>query len=275
MNYSSASSSKLYQENPVFSKPSLHKPKGWTDSVLGYINEAKQWAMCLLRNRRLMKRPYTWTVHINLNEEIPPAQIAPMWNKVTRKLNDRGIVCFWARELNRLNKLHYHIIVKNNISKDALKQAIEDAMPSRSVVKWRKRVEEIKNEWRLCHYVVKAKVRGRNKKGVMVDDLYRYKRLLFHPKMPFKKVGTVGDFWEQGKSKAKLWKEIQAIEKRIGEGLDKPNVKRLCKHVCDFLGGFVPLKNIERSYGYDADGPAVQNWIESLLAGEWADDKDG
>lgn len=218
MNYSSASSSKLYQENPAFSKPSLHKPKGWTDSVLGYINEAKQWAMCLLRNRRLMKRPYTWAVHINLNDEIPPGQIAPMWNKVARKLNDRGIVCFWAREPNRLNKLHYHIIVKNNISKDALKQAIEDAMPSRSVVKWRKRVEEIKNEWRLCHYVVKAKVRGRNKHGVMVDDLYRYKRLLFHPKMPFKKVGTVSDFGSKARARRSCGRKYRPSRSGLAKG---------------------------------------------------------
>jgi hypothetical protein len=37
----------------------------------------------------------------------------------------------------------------------------------------------------------------------------------------------------------------------------------------------VSLKGIERSYGLDFDGPAVQNWIESLLAGEWAEDDGG
>lgn len=71
MNYSSASSSRIYQEKPAFSKPSHHKPKGWTDCTLGYIPEAKQWAMCILRNRRLMRRPYAWVVHLNLNEELP------------------------------------------------------------------------------------------------------------------------------------------------------------------------------------------------------------
>ena len=165
--------------------------------------------------------------------------------------------------------------IKNNISMADLKRAIEEAMPSRKVVKWRKRIEPIKNEWRLCQYIVKAKVRGHNKQGVMVEDLYRHKRLLFVAKLQFKKVGTIGDFWEQGKNKKKFWDEIKAIEQRIGEGLDKPNVKRLCKHVFDFLGDFVPLKKIERSYGYDADGKAVQDWIETLLTTEWADDKDG
>jgi hypothetical protein len=186
-------------------------------------------------------------------------------------LEDKGIVALWVREPNRLNKLHYHIIIKNPISEADLKKAIEDAMPPRSVVKWRKRIEPIKNEWRLCHYVFKAKVKGRNKQGNVVNDLYRHKRLLFLPKMPFKKVGTIGDFWEQGKSKKKLWDEIKAIEKKIGEGLEKPNVKRLCQYVYDMLPG-VTLKEIERSFGLDADGAAVQDWIESLLAGEWADE---
>ena len=275
MNYSSASSSKIYQEKPAFSKPSHHKPKGWTDSTLGYIREARQWAMCILRNRRLMRRPYSWVVHLNLNEELPAKTIKEMWPKVCRKLKERGIVALWVREPNRLNKCHYHILIKNNISMADLKRAIEDAMPSRKVVKWRKRVEPIKHEWRLCHYIVKAKIRGHNKKGIMVEDLYRHKRLLFVAKLKFKKVGTIGDFWEQGKNKKKFWDEIKTIEQRIGEGLDKPNVKRLCQHVFDFLGGFVPLKKIERSYGYDADGPAVQDWIESLLTTEWTDDMDG
>lgn len=266
MNYSSADDGKIYQTNPTFSKPSQFEPKGWTDTVLGYIREAKQWAMCVLRNRRLMKRAYTWAVHINLNEEVPPDQIAPMWEKTCRKLNDRGIVCLWVREPNRLNKLHYHIIVKNPISKADLKKAIDEAMPSRKVVKWRKRVEAIINEWRLCHYVFKAKVKGRNKQGVLVDDLYRSKRLLFKANMPFKKVGTVGDFWEQGKNKKKLWDEIKAIEKRIADGLDKPNMTMLVKHVYELIGDTLPLNEIKRSLGYWANEPAIQDWIDNLLA---------
>ena len=34
--------------------------------------------MCVLRNRKLMKRSYTWAVHINLNEEYPPDQVNHM-----------------------------------------------------------------------------------------------------------------------------------------------------------------------------------------------------
>ena len=141
-----------------------------------------------------------------------------------------------------------------------------------STAAWRKRVEPIINEWRLCRYVFKAKVRCYNKKGVQVDDLYRDNRLLFKANMPFRKVGTIGDFWEQGKSKTKMWNEIKAIEKQTGEGLEKPHVKRLAEYVHDMIGGYIPLKEIERSFGLDAGDPVVQNWIDRLLATEWADE---
>ena len=139
-------------------------------------------------------------------------------------------------------------------------------------MKWRKRVEPIKNEWRLCHYIVKAKIKGHNKKGVMVDDLYRHKRLLFVSKLRFKKAGTIGDFWEQGKNKMKLWNDIKVIEKRIGEGLEDRNVGRLAEYVHDMIGGYLPLKEIERSFGYWSNEAFVQDWIDRLLATEWADE---
>lgn len=272
MLYSSDDDSKLFQINPLYHKSSLYQSKGWTESTLGYIREAKQWAMCVIRNRRLMNRPYTWAVHINLNEEYPPDKISPMWKKVTRILEKHGISALWVRESNRLNKMHYHLVIKSEMTKVELERAIEEAMPSRQVVKWRKRIEPIIREWRLCHYIFKAKVKGHNRKGVLVDDLYRDKRLLFKPNMPFRKVGTIGEFWEAGKSKTKMWNEIKAVEKRIGEGLAKPNVKRLAKYVHEYIDGHIPLEKIERSFGYSAESDSVQDWIDRLLTTEWVDD---
>ena len=265
MIYDSTDDDKIYQSKPIYSKPSHFKEKGWTESTLGYINEARQWAICVLRNRKLMRRPYTWVVHLNLNEVLPPLVVRDMWPKVCRKLNERGIVCLWVREANRLNKVHYHILIKRRISKADLANAIEDSMPSRTLAKWRKRIEPIKNEWRLVHYMFKAKLMGHSKKGDLVDDLYAKKRLLFKPHLKFKKAGTIGDFWEHGKSKKKLWNDIKAIEKRIGEGLEMPNVKRLCEHVHHLLGECVPIEKIERALGSHARWPAIQNWIDELL----------
>jgi len=270
--YCSDDDDKLFQTNPTFSKPSQFKAKGWTETVEGYINEAKKWAMCINRNRKLMKRPYTWVVHLNLNEVVSPDYVAPMWVKTTRKLNRKGVVCLWVREVNRLNKIHYHIIVKNQISADALKEAIEYAMPPRSEVMWRKRVEPIESQWYLAYYVVKAKIAGRTKKGRMVKDLYRPKRLLFKPHLGFRKVGTIGEFWEQGKSKTKLWQEIVDTEKRIAEGLEDGDVRRLIDHVHCMLGESVPKKTIERGIGSSWSEPPVQDWIDRLIAVNWDDD---
>ena len=270
MKYHSDDDGKLYQTKPFYSKPSKFRPKGWTDSKLAYIREARQWTMCVLRNRKYMKRPYTWVVHLNLNEAgFPVDQISPMWKRVVRKLQSRGVVALWVREPNRLNKLHYHILIKNRITIGDLRDAFEESMPPRSLVQWRKRVEPIKHEVRLCYYIFKSKLRGTNEKGVFLEDLYGSKRLLFKASMPFKKVGTIGDFWEQGKSKAKLWNEIIAIEQGIAEGSDKPNVERLAKHVYELLGRCVPLKQIQRSYRFWHDSDGVQNWIQNLTAEEW------
>ncbi len=58
-NYGSAADTKIYQTRPPYSQPSRFKPKGWTDTTLGYLNEAKKLTICLLRNRSVMKRSYS------------------------------------------------------------------------------------------------------------------------------------------------------------------------------------------------------------------------
>jgi len=133
------------------------------------------------------------------------------------------------------------------------------------------KLKPITDDWEIAHYITKAKKSGyHNRKKV--DDYYAPKRLLFKAGLKIKKYGEMGDFWV--KPKKHIWQTIIDVEKRIGDGLEQPNIKRLCKYVYHFLGGYVPLKEIERSYGYDADGKAVQDWIESLLTTEWADAKD-
>ena len=95
---------------------------------------------------------------------------------------------------------------------------------------------------------------------------------MFKPNTPFRKVGTIGDFWEQGKNKTKLWQDIRDIEKRIGEGLEKLHLKRLSEYVYEMLGQTVSIRKLERSFGYSAESPTVQGWIDRLLAEEWAEE---
>src|SRR5579872_3288982 len=204
--YGSADDGKIFQPKPTYSKPSRFKPKGWTDTTLGCVHEAKKLAMCLLRNRKAMTHPYAWAVHINLSVELPAKTITDLWASACRTLNRRGIVAIWVREPTRSNKVHYHLIVKNAIQKIDLERAIEEAMPNRREVKWRKRIERIKSEWFYSHYIVKARVAG-YVKCRRVEDLYAKKRRLFKPNLKLKKYGTVGDFWERPKKT--LWAEIR------------------------------------------------------------------
>ena len=260
--YSSGSDGKIFQTKPPFSKPSQFRPKGWTETTLGYINEAKQLTQCILRNRKAMKRPYTWTVHININVELSPVDITNEWTKTCRTLRRKGIIALWVREPNKVNKVHYHLLIKDPISRKELSSIIEEAMPPRSQIKWRKCIQTIENEWRYAYYITKAKIRGRVR-GKMVSDMHARKRRLFKANLKLKKYGGIGPFWERPKKQ--LWQEIKDIEQRIGEGLEKPNIKKLARHVFDMLGEYVPLQTIERSYGYWSDVPAIREWADSLF----------
>lgn len=79
MKYSSDDDGKIYQRKPTNNKPSQFKPKGWTDTVLGYVNEAKRLTLCILRNRDSMGRPNTWAAHINISSDLTPRQHADLW----------------------------------------------------------------------------------------------------------------------------------------------------------------------------------------------------
>ena len=193
-----------------------------------------------------MKRPYTWAVHLNISDDLTPKEAAAQWTKTCRSLRLKGIVAIWVREPNKSNKVHYHLMVKNQIGKKQLERAIEESMPSRKLLRWRKRVEPIKNEFRLAHYLTKAKISGYIK-GRQVADFHRTKRLLFKTNRAWKKYGVIGAFWERPKKK--LWQEIRDIEKKIAEGLEQPNVKQYAKFLFDLVGGYVPLRQIERSIG--------------------------
>jgi hypothetical protein len=264
--YRSAEDGRIFQEKPLYSKPSIYPASGWTETVEGYIREAKELTLCLARNRKLMRRPYSWVVHLNISEELSPKAHGDLWTKACRKLRDRGVVCLWVREPTKNNRLHYHIVVKNPIGNAELRRAFEASMPPRSVVKWRLRIEPIKKEWRLLYYVSKAKIRGRVR-GKFVEDMHARKRLLLKPSLGLRKFGTVGDFWEPGKSKAVLWDEIKEIEAKIADGLETPHIHELLDHVENLVGNYPGFsrKKLERSFGHSAKTPAIRNWIDWLL----------
>lgn len=255
----------IYQLRPVPDRPSLYRPKGWTDTVAGYVREAKKLTMLILRNRESMGRPYTWHVTINVEKVQAPKRITALWSKACAGLRRRGVVALWVREPTKSGKVHYHVIVKSQIRRPALERAIKESMPPRAETGWHKRIQPVMSDWQLAHYVTKAKLPGWVG-GKRVDDYYARKRLLFRPKLGLVKSHTVGAFWE--KPKASLWREIVDREKRIGEGLDRPGVQALVDHVYDLLGGTVDRRRIERSFGYHSTSDGVRGWAERVTAGD-------
>ena len=261
----------IFQDEPLDFKPSSFKLKGWTDTVVGFIHEASKLSQCIVKNSRLMKRNYTWAVSINIEQELSPHDIKEVWKKVCRKLKAKGIAALWVREPSKQNRCNYHLLVKSQITNFALETAIEESMPSRSDLPWHKQVKPVKSQWYWPRYICKAKTKGYIN-GRRVGDKYGNKRLLFKPHLGLRKCGTIGDFWE--KSKKQIWQDIIDKEKRIAEGLEKPNIRKLVNHVYEWLGGYVPIKRIERSYGYWADSPNIRDWANRLFGDEEEPSKD-
>src|SRR5690606_22295191 len=112
--YSSAATDEIFQKNPPFSKPSQFIAKGWTDSIEGYVNEAKKLATCIINNRRA-GRQYPWFLTIYIRAMLSPNQITAQWTKVCRNLRSHGIVAIWVREPTKAGKVHYHLLVCNEI----------------------------------------------------------------------------------------------------------------------------------------------------------------
>lgn len=254
---------KLYQEEPLHSKMSSFKLKAWTETVVGYQNEADKLSRCILRNRDLMGRDYPWAVSINVEVELWPKDIKAVWTKACRKLKARGVVALWVREPSTSSHCNYHLIVKSEMTEEALEQAIEEAMPDRDVIPWHKQVRRVRSQYHYARYITKAKTRG-YLHGREVMDKYRDRRLLFQPGLDLRKVGTIGQFWE--KSKKLLWQDIRDHEQRVGEGLEQPKIRLLARHVFDLIDGYYPLQRVERSFGYFATEPDVQEWADRVAA---------
>lgn len=243
-------------------RPQPYKLKSWTDTVAGYLNEADKLARCIQRNRRYMTRDYSWAVAINVEKPLSVESVKVLWQRATRKLAAAGIVALWVREPSWKNHVNYHLIVASRQSSEEVSAAIEQAMPSRSAIRWHKQVRPIASQWSYSRYIVKAKMTGALDDAKM-EDKFSPKRLLFRPNLSLRKVGTIGKFWR--KPKKTLWDEIRATEQRISDGSAKPNVERLVQHVHLMLNEDVSVTRIRRSFFYWADADVTRLWIKDLF----------
>jgi hypothetical protein len=262
--YSSSQPPKIYQEEPLYARNSAFKLKGWTETELGYMNEADQLARCILLNSKVMGRKYTWAVSINVEAELSPKDIKDTWTKACRVLRAKGVVALWVREPSLKNHCNYHLIVKNEMTRVALEQAVEEAMPDRAVIPWHKHIRPVRSQYHYARYITKAKTGGYIN-GKEVKDKYRDKRLLFQAKLGLKKYSTIGKFWE--KPKKQLWQDIRDHEQQIADGLEQPKIRLLAQHVYEMIGGYYRLDKIERNFGFFANEPDIQAWADRVACG--------
>ena len=251
----------IFQRKPIRSKPSTFRVKSWTHSIEAYCLEAGQLMQCILQNRRLMGGPYRWFLTINFEDVMEPALIRSRWKTACDNLRDNGLVAIWVREPSKTNKVHHHLLVKSNMTREELSRIVERSMPSRKTMRWHKMIKPVKNGWRLAFYITKAKLSG-VLKGQYMEDYYARKRLLFRSNLGIKKFGTIGGFWE--KSKKEIWQEIVADEKRIAEAMEQQDIRRFVKHIHELLGETVSKKEIERSIGLRSGDASMLAHIEQL-----------
>ena len=103
--YCSIPDDKFIQTTPPWTKLSTFRLKSWTETVQGYLNEAKNLTMCLIRNRELAKRPYTMFLTIYVDVTMQPKAINDWWKMVARNLQRKGVGAGPSRTLRGLQRL--------------------------------------------------------------------------------------------------------------------------------------------------------------------------
>ena len=279
---------KIYKTNPPITNNS-NFPKGtWTDTIDGYIYEAKKLTYCLLENKKLAGKPYTFFVTINFHQALTLKKINAFYNENwianCEKLKKKGLIACWIIEGSKENKIHFHLVVLSNHTHKELAKIFEDCLPIRkSNGGWHKKIEHIKeNDFRLLHYFTKGKLTGKTKKGREVDDLYKNKRILFKKRLGIKKLGSIGEFWFH--SREKIWEDNCKKESKIAYG--KGDIDAMCYRDYIYegvIGGSYddkkksevffakPLKYETRDYisrklAYKHDCPDQKNRINNLKA---------
>ena len=265
MKYYSFNNPILFQKKPVFQTNSKFFPKSWTASITSYLYMANKLRSCLWQNLQISTKSYRWFLTVYFWREMTAKEIVDLWAKISRKLNQKGIVAFWIREPTKTNKVHYHLLVVNNISQKDLEKIVEESFPLRSSVGgWHKKIEPITNAWNLLGYLVKAKIPG-TVKGKSVIDRYGKKRILFQPNTGIRKHGVIGNFWVLPMEK--LWKRIQEKEKKIGNALADPKALKFGTELYRQLLFSLPKmseKRALRTFALTVDHLEPQQWIQTF-----------
>jgi hypothetical protein len=231
----------------------------WTDTLSGYKYEAKKLVRQIVENDKLNPGRYA-TATISHLDDLPPETITATWTIITRHLRRSNVAALWVREITRLNKVHYHLLVRlgsQNDSHDALglqinkiqqqiKQAADAVKPHRLRVQVRpKSIRGAGAVREYTAYMTKARVRGEID-GKPVKDVYANKRLLFKPKLGMDKYGTINSkqFWH--KHKDTIWQEVREHEAAISPFSKMAKVKKQGRIISRLASPEYSRRTIER-----------------------------
>lgn len=247
----------LYQENPRYASPKITRfgrvsiPKSFTQSIESFVAAGEAAVQCIAINRELRGKPYTWEAEVNFERVLRPEEIASAWRKVCRKLRKQGVVALWVVEVRPNNLVHYHLLLASEHSERALRTILTDAIPLD--VPHRVHVKRLDDYLNFARYIFKVKVSGL-KDGELCADINAGSRLLFKPKLPFKKHGIIGPFWT--KPKKAIEEERRARGKKFNEEMEArltDEIRQKARYAYEALGRTVPLEEIERAFALNAE----------------------
>jgi hypothetical protein len=248
----------------IFTKPRIFNPEPWYKNrpnplrdtgwvtIDGYWYEADQLARCILLNRAYMLadgRDYTSIISLNIELELLPKEVSDLWGKITKNLRRHRFIGLWVREPSVVtNHVNYHILSKSDDAEATLRKCIPADVSHHLHAKPFDR----RMAWYGVRYIVKARTPKYFNGRLVSRDRWMAKRSFFIEKVGIDKYGTVGDFWEDGKSKISLWEEIKATEKRISDGMTLPGAEELVDYLNELTQGHQGRARIRRAVGFHA-----------------------
>jgi hypothetical protein len=245
---------KLFQSTPKLGDPERH---GFNWKTLhGFLTAAKRLVGQLLANERLAGKRYIYDGTINVLADLDVDQIRKVWAKISRKLKAVGMVAIYVREVSRYtNRVGYHLVIRecpqHLLDKDA--KALKAVVRSVCAYKLNMQFEPIRSSYSWANYILKAEVKGKDRKTPpaddtddvdeilarpaqddTVEDVYAGKRVLFADDVNLSKHGDIGPFWV--KKRADLDKEFKSNRKAVKEAMQLPEIEGAANRLADITG---------------------------------------
>jgi hypothetical protein len=260
----------LFQRNPFIENRSFFVAKSYTDNVEAFCETARKRRSAIIRNLRMTGRRISHMATINLYEEHHPAILNQYFSRFTKALAERGLVGHWTIEVNRDNRLHWHLLFLDWCGTPSqLKRTVTRLLAEVRFPRFRVRAERKKKKRDLLGYCLKIKKPGfmlfekePDALGVKtfsksVRDIYENKRILFVKGTGLDKHGVFGKFWAEGWTEKRFWQQIQQESALIAENMTDPRVHGLVHKMRQVLG--ISLKSAKWQFALDPYVPGYEH----------------